>query len=353
MFDKGNVIALPEWLSLQWFQWDTVKTFHWENPLLLYTIPLIPALFFLRWLFHFRFRQKLQIALYSNNVKSKGIIQLLRLIPFTVVGIALAFFIVALARPQKETVTRQQWSEGIDILMVLDVSESMKLRDMHPDRLESSKEVMSQFIDKRPFDRFGLIIFAGNAYTYCPLTADHHMIKKMLANTNTNMIRNQGTAIGVAIGVGINRLIQSSSKTKVMLLISDGENTSGILDPGVAAKLAYEKGIKIYSFSVGKEGSVAFGKNDKGKTLYAYSQPDDQTLKEIATITGGKFYKVTSKKIFTTFLQELDGLEKSEITILSGSGYEDLYRIYLYWGLIFFLLWNAIRFTFLNNYLED
>jgi Ca-activated chloride channel family protein len=353
MFDNLKHIALPEWLSIKWFQWSTVKTFHWENPLLLYTIALIPALYFLRWLFHFRFRQKLQIALYSNDVKSKGIIQLLRLIPFTIGGIALAFFIIALARPQQENITKRQWSEGIDILMVLDISESMKLKDMHPDRLESSKEVMTQFIEKRPFDRFGLIIFAGDAYTYCPLTADHSMIKKMLASTNTNMIKNQGTAIGVAVGVGINRLIQSSSKSKVMLLISDGENTSGVLDPSVAAKLAYEKNIKIYSFSVGKEGSVAFGQNNKGQTLYAYSQPDDKTLKEIADITGGRFYKVTSKKIFTSFLQELDALEKSDITTWSGSGYEDLYRIYLYWGIIFFLLWNAMRFTFLNNYLED
>lgn len=353
MLDNVKLLEHIEWLSLEWFKWDTIKYFHWENPLFLYIIPLIPTLYFLRWLFHFRFRQKFQIALYSNEVKSKGIIQLLRLIPFSIGGICLGFFIVALARPQKEIVHKQQWSEGVDILMAVDISESMRLKDVQPDRLASSKEVLENFIDKRPFDRFGIVLFAGEAYTYCPLTTDHNMVKKMLRKTHTDLINNQGTAIGTAIGVGINRLIQSENKSKVMILITDGENTTGVLDPSVAAKLAYEKGIKIYTFSVGKEGSVAYGTNATGQTQYAYTQPDDRGLKEIAQITGGKFYKATNKRSLSDFFQNLDSLEKSEIQTVSGQAYQDVYRIYLYWGLVFFIFWTALRSSFLNNYLED
>jgi len=353
MLENKNIVDSIEWLSLEWFQWDTVKHFHWDNPLFLYTLPLIPVLYFLRWMFQFQFRQKFQIALYSNDVKSKSIIQFLRLIPFTFGGICLGFFILALARPQREIVHQQQWSDGIDILLVLDISESMKLKDVQPNRLESSKEVLEKFIENRPYDRFGLVVFAGDAYTYCPLTTDHNMVKKMLRSTNTNLISNQGTAMGVAIGVGINRLMQSDNKSKVMIMISDGENTSGILDPIVAAKLAYEKGIKIYTFSVGKEGSVAYETNRTGQTMYAYSQPDDRGLREIASLTGGKFYKATNKKNLSSFFKNLDGLEKSEIKTLSGQSFQDVYRIYLYWGLVFFVGWTILRTTFLNNFLED
>jgi Ca-activated chloride channel homolog len=353
MLDKLNIVDYLEWFSIEWFQWSTIKNYHWDNPLFLYFLPFIPGLYFLRWTLQFRFRQKFQIASYSNEVKSQGIIQLLRLIPFSVGGICLAFFVVALARPQKEIISKQQWSEGIDILMALDISESMQLKDVQPNRLESSKEVLGRFIDKRPFDRFGMVVFAGEAYTYCPLTTDHHMVKKMLRNTNTKLISNQGTAMGLAIGVSINRLIQSDNKSKVIILISDGENTSGMLDPKVAAQLAYEKGIKIYTFSVGEEGSVAYGTNQSGQTVYAYSQPDNQSLKEIAEITGGKFYKATTKKNLSDFFHQLDRLEKSEIQILSDQRYQDVYRIYLYWGLLFFILWTALRSSFLNNYLED
>ena len=353
MLEKYNINGALDWFSIEWFQWSTVKYFHWDNPLFLYTLPLIPVFYFLRWLFHFRFRQKFQIALYSNNVKSENIIQLLRLIPFTIGGICLGLIIIALARPQKEIIHQQQWSEGIDILMVLDVSESMKLKDVQPNRLELSKEVLENFMNKRPYDRFGLVVFAGDAYTYCPLTTDHKMAKKILRSASTDLISNQGTAMGVAIGVGINRLLQSDNKSKVIIMVSDGENTSGVLDPIVAAKLAYEKKIKIYTFSIGKEGSVAYGTNTTGQTVYAYSQPDDKSLKEIANITGGKFYKATNKKALASFFHQLDGLEKSEIKTLSGQGYQDVYRMYLYWALVFFLLLTGLRSTFLNNYLED
>ncbi len=352
MLDKLNISDYLEWFSIHWFQWSTIEQYHWENPLFLYTLPLIPGLYFIRWMFQFQFRQKFQIALYSNDVKSKNIFQLLRLIPFTVAGICLGFFIIALARPQQE-ILQQQWSEGIDILMVLDISESMKLKDVQPNRLESSKEVLESFIDKRTFDRLGLVVFAGDAYTYCPLTTDHSMLKKILRSTTTDLISNQGTAMGVAIGVGINRLLQSENKSKVMIMISDGENTSGILDPNVAAKLAYEKGIKIYTFSVGKEGSVAYETSKAGQTVYAYSQPDDRSLKEIAEITGGKFYKATNKKNLSSFFHNLDSIEKADIKTLSGQGFQDVYRIYLYWGLLFFVIWTAMRASFLNNYLED
>jgi Ca-activated chloride channel homolog len=353
MLDKLNITDYLQWFSIEWFQWSTIKYYHWENPLFLYFLPIIPGLYFLRWAFQFRFRQKFQIASYSNEVKSQGIIQLLRLIPFSIGGLCLAFFVIALARPQKEIMHKQQWSEGIDILMALDVSESMQLKDVQPNRLASSKEVLESFIDKRPFDRFGIVVFAGEAYTYCPLTTDHNMVKKMLRTTNTHLISNQGTAMGSAIGVSINRLIQSESKSKVIILISDGENTSGVLDPKVAAQLAYEKGIKIYTFSVGEEGSVAYGTNQTGQTMYAYSQPDNQGLKEIAEITGGKFYKATNKKSLSNFFQNLDSLEKSDIQTVSGQSYQDVYRIYLYWGLVCFMIWTALRSSFLNNYLED
>ncbi len=342
-----------EWLSWDWFSPEQLRNFHWDNQFFLLFIPAIPLLFLIRWLFYFTLREKFDVALPKTEIRRWNFIQLLRLIPISMQILCIVFALLALARPQSVNERIDQFSEGINILLVMDVSESMQLEDLRPNRLEAAREVAKKFVMGRNNDRIGIVLFAGDAYSLSPLTNDHELVYEYLSDINFNMIENSGTAIGSAIGVGINRLNESFSGSKIMILLSDGENTSGLLDPTTAAKLAYAYNIKIYTIGIGKEGDVAFGRDSTGKTQTVKSHLDEALLRKIAEVTKGDYYRALNNSTLNEVFITINKLEKGKIKESRYKDTSDYYQIYLSWAIVSFLFWMLLKNTFLNNFLED
>lgn len=347
-----NLNTTDPWYSLTWFSPSTINAFTWERPLVLYGIPLILLLFALRWLLRFRFNQKLPIALAKKDLHTTAFAWL-RLVPEFVFMIMLALLLVALARPQKTNEKVEQWTEGIDIMLALDISQSMQIEDFTPNRLEAAKEVARKFVAGRRQDRIGVVVFSGDAFSLAPLTTDYDLLKHYFDEINFEMIENRGTAIGSALGVVTNRMRESTSKSKVAILISDGDNTAGNIDPITAAELAGAYGIKIYTIIVGKEGMVPFGKDFFGRPNMVENTVDETTMRKIADIGGGQFFRVTDNEALETVFAQIDQFEKAEIKETRFKDTSDYYYNYLMWGIILLLLWLALKSSFMSNILQD
>lgn len=345
-------LDLGNWFNLNWFEPSTLQSFDWENPFWLYVIPFVPLLFVLRWLLHYKFRQKLPAALPENQPKWQPS-SLLRHVPPVLGIIVLSLLLTSMARPQKTNEEVEQWSEGIDIMLIIDISQSMQIEDFKPNRLESAKEVARQFIQGRFQDRIGLVIFSGDAYSLAPLTTDYDLLFTYVDEINFDKIENRGTAIGSALAVATNRMRESDSKSKVLILLSDGDNTAGNIDPITAAELASAFDIKMYTIGIGKEGQVPWGKDLFGRTNYVQSSLDETTLRRIAEIGEGKFYRVSNEQALQEVFQEIDEYEKVEIKESRYSNTTDFYTVYLTWGIVFFLIWLLTKSTFISNVLED
>jgi len=248
------------WFSLEWFTPTAYHSFDWANGFVLYFVPLVLLLFLFRWLLNTKIQSKLPIALPKQNLE-KNWTSYLRILPPLVFALLLALLLVAVARPQRTNEQVEQWSEGIDIALVLDISESMKIEDFKPNRLEAAKNTARSFIEGRLQDRIGLIIFSGEAYSLAPLTTDYELLYNFIEEIDFDKIEKRGTAIGSALAVATNRMRESEAPSKVLILISDGDNTAGNVDPITAAELASAYDIKIYTIAVGKEGKVPFGKD--------------------------------------------------------------------------------------------
>jgi Ca-activated chloride channel family protein len=341
------------WFSLHWFDPRTLREFNWENYYYLYAIPLVPCLLLVRWVLHFKFRTKFDIALQTKDLKNWDLTGAIRFIPYGFMALCTAFILIALARPQKVNETVEQFNEGIDIILLLDISESMQLEDLKPNRLEAAKEVARNFIKGRQHDRIGIVVFKGEAYSLSPLTTDYKLLNSFINDIGFDMIKASGTAIGSAIAVGINRMRESDSKSRIMILLSDGENTAGNISPLMASELAHAFDIKIYSIGVGKDGSVAYGKGTNGQTQYAQSFMDESTLRKIAENAQGKFFRASNNNALNEVFLFIDKHEKGEIKESRFKDNKDYYQIYLSWGCLFFLCWLFTKSTFLSNALED
>ncbi|WP_026464742.1 vWA domain-containing protein [Adhaeribacter aquaticus] len=339
------------WFDLDWFRYSTFQSYDWIEPLFLYFIPAVPFLFLLRWLIHFRFRKKLEIAFFEGKAIWHWS-SILRYIPDIYFALFIIFVLVALARPQLTNERVEQYSEGIDITLVLDVSGSMELKDFKPNRLEAAKEVARNFIQGRSHDRIGLVVFAGDAYSLTPLTTDYDLLRESINDVQLGMIANDGTSIGSALGVAINRMRESEGKSKVCILISDGENTGGNIDPATAAKLAYGFNIKIYTIGIGKDGQIPYT-DETGKTSYIQTRLDETNLREIAKAASGTFFRASDKKALNAIFSRINRLEKAKIQESRFRDTRDYYQVYLTWAIICFLLWLVIKNTFLANALED
>ncbi len=342
-----------EWISWEWFSPELLRNFHWDNQLFLILIPAVPLLFIIRWLFYFTIREKFDVALPTSEIRRWTFIQTLRMIPITTQILCLIFILMALARPQIVNERVDQFSEGINILLVIDISESMQLEDLRPNRLEAARDVARKFVKDRNNDRIGIVVFAGEAYSLAPLTNDHDLVNEYLSDLNFNMIEHTGTSIGSAIGVGINRLNEAESGSKIMIVLSDGENTSGVLDPSMASKLAYAYAIKIYTIGIGKEGEVAFGRDSTGKTISVKSHLDETLLRKIAELTKGNYFRASNNSTLNDIFLTINKLEKGKIKESRYKDTQDYYHIYLSWSVFFFLCWMLLKNTFLNNFLED
>lgn len=340
------------WFSLNWFSVSTLMGYDWHNRLFLFALTIIPLIFVIRWLVQRSFGQKLNLALPKEQIKWTPSV-LLRHIPNIILALVVGLILVALARPQKTNEKVEQWTEGIDIMLVIDISESMQIEDFKPNRMEAAKEVAENFIRGRFQDRIGIVIFSGDAYSLSPLTTDYDLLEAYLREIDFDMIESRGTAIGSALAVATNRMRESNAKSKVIILLSDGDNTAGNIDPLTAAELADAYNIKIYSVAVGKEGRVPFGKDFFGQPNYIENTLDETTLRKIAKIGNGEFYRVSDNKALERVFALIDQYEKAEIKETRYKDTTDFYYIYLKWAAVFFLFWLILKSTFVSNILQD
>ena len=256
-------------------------------------------------------------SLESISVADDRMLQILRHLPFGLMMTALSLLIIALARPQTSLSWQDVTTEGIDIVLAMDVSGSMLAEDLKPNRLEASKDVAKQFISSRPSDRIGLVTFSGESFTQSPLTTDHAVLKNLFKDVKNGMIED-GTAIGMGLATSVNRLRNSDAKSKVVILLTDGSNNSGSVPPLTASEIAREFGVRVYSIGVGTNGKAPFPyKNRFGQTSYQNMEVkiDEATLKEIAQMTGGKYFRATNNRSLEAIYKEIDELEKSKIEV--------------------------------------
>jgi Ca-activated chloride channel homolog len=256
--------------------------------------------------------------------------------------IALTLMILALARPQFLNYFNKESNKGIDILLTLDISGSMGSVDFKPkNRLEVAKDVISNFIEKRKNDRLGLVVFAGISYTQCPITIDHDMLKDALKETTFKDIDADGTAIGMALATSVNHIKQSESKTRIIILLTDGMNNRGEIDPRDAADIAKTFNAKVYTIGVGTRGKAPYpyvDANGRKQFIMAEVKIDEELLKEIANKTGGLYFRATDKEQLQQIFSEIDRWEKTEISTKRYHTSRDLYHYFLIAGLILLLL---------------
>jgi Ca-activated chloride channel homolog len=339
-----------DWLSTEWFSISKFQSYHWDEPYFLYGIIAIPVLMWFRGVFHGR-GQSLNVTLVSEpDTFSNWTVWLRSLFPISIF-LSISLILVALARPQIINKTTLKNAEVIDIVMAIDVSESMLVSDLKPNRLSAAKDVAKRFVEGRLQDRIGLVVFAGEAFTLCPTTNDYDLLYKFLEEIQPQIISSSGTAIGSALAVAVNRLRESTVKSKVIVLLSDGENTAGGLDPITAAKLAQAFNIKIYSISVGTEQRTEIVTDSTTHQVQRLS--DENTLQEIAQITNGFFFRAINNAGLQNVFDKINQLEKVKVKTQYYQDIKDYYRVYLYWAVFLLLFSLFLKVIFVANVLED
>lgn len=282
----------------------------------------------------------------ANSWRSK-----LHWLPDVLRLLAMLAFIGAMARPQLTLSEESVKAEGIDIMLAIDLSSSMLAQDFNPDRLTVSKQVATEFVDKRPYDRVGLAVFAGESFTQCPLTTDHLILKDFLQSVEVGILAD-GTAIGMGLATAVNRIKDSDAKSKVVILLTDGVNNTGYIDPMIAAEIAKEYDVKVYTIGVGSEGRALTPVNKRSNGEYIFSMArvniDELLLNEISTLTGGKYYRAIDRAGLERIYDEINTLEKTEIETTVFKKYKEEFRRFLLLGLFFFLLEIILRNTLLK-----
>ena len=289
----------------------------WANPEYLYLLLIIPLLAAWYWFRHKARQPEMEFSDVGAFAKApKSIKTSLQHILFILRMLVLALLIVALARPQTTSKRQNINVEGIDIVLAMDVSSSMLARDFKPDRLEAAKNIAKDFIMKRPNDRIGLVIFSGEAFTQVPLTTDHAMIINMFREIKSGMIED-GTAIGDGLATAVSRLKESDAISKVIILLTDGVNNSGSVDPMSAAEIAKLYGIRVYTIGIGSRGYAPYPVQTPFGTQMQQMkvQIDEDLLKKIADETGGHYFRATSNNKLKKIFEEIDKLEKSKIEV--------------------------------------
>lgn len=320
-----------------------------------YLLLFIPLIGYIVWYLirgrHLRPSMKVSAILpFGKGIKSfrNRIIHL----PFVLRMITLSMIIIILARPQSSDSWEESDIEGIDIMLATDVSTSMLAMDLLPNRIEAAKEVAAEFVSSRKNDNIGLTIFAGESFTQCPLTIDHAVLLNMLnavkCDIALNGIIEDGTAIGMGIANGVSRLKDSKAKSKVIILLTDGSNNSGEISPEAAAEIAKEFGVRIYTIGVGTNSETApFPYGDQ--VVNVPVEIDEATLRKIADITNGKYYRATSKESLSEIYSEIDKLERTKLHARQFSAYNEEYQIFALIALLSLLFEIVLRNTVLRK----
>lgn len=266
--------------------------------------------------------------------------------------LSIAFFVIALARPQQTLQEEQVKGEGIDIFLAIDLSSSMLAKDFKPDRLEVCKQVAVSFVEKRPIDRIGLVVFSGEAYAQCPLTTDHTIVQNLLGALTCGSLED-GTAIGMGLATAVNRIKDGSAKSKIVILLTDGVNNAGYVKPISAADLAKELGIKVYTIGVGSTGEAytPVGRRGDGEYVFGFApvEIDEALMSDIAQRTGGRYFRATNADELEQIYNEINQLEKTVMDITMFKRYKDLFMYPLAWGLVCLLLGLLLQHTVLRT----
>ena len=301
---------------------------HFASPYYLWLLALIaPMIAYYVW----RVRQggaAIQISTVEGVLRApKSVRYYLRHLPFVLRTAAYALLVVALARPQGIEQNVRTSTEGIDIMLSIDVSGSMLARDFKPDRITAAKEVAASFISDRVGDRLGLVVFAGEAFTQSPLTTDQSTLQTLLARIRSGLIED-GTAIGNGLATAINRLRESEAKSKVIILLTDGINNRGEIAPMTAAEIARAQGIRVYTIGVGSRGTAPYPAVDMFGNMTFINQKveiDEKALTEIARLTGGRYFRATDKEKLQAIYDEINQLEKSRVEVTERITYHELF----------------------------
>ena len=330
------------------------ENIYFLNPNFLWMFILLPGLIFWEFYSHKNKQAYLQLSNLSA-LKRKTLRVILRPILFILRIAALSLIITALARPQtSETSIKSKTNKGIDIVMAIDVSSSMLAQDLKPNRLVALKRVASDFIDDRISDRIGLVIYAGESYTLTPITSDKKIIKNSLSEIQYQGLIEDGTAIGMGLATSVNRLKDSKAKSKVIILLTDGVNNSGFIDPKIASELANEFQIKTYTIGIGSNGTAKapIGILPNGSFQYGMTKVeiDEPLLKSIADVTGGQYFRATDNEKLAQIYSVINKLEKTEIEEFKYTNYDEKYRPFIIVAIILIVLEFILRNTFFRSF---
>ena len=328
------------------------KHISFAHPQFFYLLLLLPLLLF--WQIRIQKRNQSTFILSSlgslSNLPVSPKTKLLILLPlFRILSFIL--LVIALARPQSSNVNESINSEGLDIVMSIDISGSMLAEDFRPNRIEAAKKVAMEFIEDRPTDRMGLVIFSGESFTQCPLTTDQNVLKEQLSNIRSGLLED-GTAIGMGLATAVERLRDSKSKTKIIILLTDGVNNAGLIDPITALEIAKAYKIRVYTLGVGSMGTAPYPMKDQFGNTTMQQMPvqiDEPLMRKISTETGGKYFRATDNHSLSKIYKEIDRLEKTKIEINSYKRYAELFWPYAMLGLLFLFLEIALRFTLFRS----
>ena len=328
-----------------------LDTLHFAYPWMLLLALVIPVMI----IWQFKFGNLHQAGLKVSSLKNFQSISSwkswFRSIPFVCRLLGILLIIIAMARPQTKNEEQRVEGEGVDIVLCIDVSGSMTAQDFTPNRMEAAKAVAASFVEKRLTDRIGIVIFSGESFTQCPLTTDKAVLKSAIESIRNGLLED-GTAIGDGLSTGIDRLRTSKSKSKVVILLTDGENNGGLIGPDNAKEIAKAFGIKVYTIGVGTEGFAPYPiKTDLGVIMQQQKVTiDEKLLKAIAGETGGKYFRSKDNAGLQNIYTEIDTLEKSKVEVTTITRYTEKFTPFLLAALIFLLIELVLRFTVFKKF---
>lgn len=330
--------------------------FEFHNPAFLWLLLLIPLVIVWHFITQKRDTAQLTIPSLQGFDTKKSIVPKLKPLLHVLRIAALSFLIIALARPRNVAVSkRTKNNRGIDIVMAIDVSASMLAKDLRPNRLEALKKVAADFVSRRPNDRIGIVMYAGESFTQTPITSDKSIVKRTISEIKWGQLEG-GTAIGMGLGSAVNRLKESKAKSKVIILLTDGVNNAGFVDPKTAAELAKELKIKVYTIGIGTNGMAMFpwAKDPRtGKLSFRNQQVeiDEKLLRHIAKETEGKYFRATNNTSLKSIYDEIDTLEKTKIEEFKYYNYTEKYRFWVLLAGILLLLEFILKNTLFKSFI--
>ncbi len=323
------------------------------HPVWLLLLLLIPVMIYVQ--YFFKGRRKSSFTVPSFDIFPAQKSWKISLLPFVeaLPLISLAAFIITLARPQLSLEEEEVRADGIDIVMAIDVSSSMLAKDFQPDRLEASKRVAMDFVSKRRHDRIGLAVFSGESFTQCPLTSDHIILSRFIEGIQCGVL-SEGTAIGMGLATAVNRLRDSDAKSKVVILLTDGDNNTGYIKPMTAAEIAKELEVKVYTIGVGSRGMALTpqGRRSDGTFVFDYARVliNEQLLTDIAQTTGGQYFRASNDEQLVQIYDQIDQLETTEREVTVYKRYAEKFRLPLSWGIVSMLLYFIFNYSLFKRF---